>query len=125
MELFVSEESEGFSQSEFDEIKNCLETLLSVRAGSQPLDRDFGIDYDGSADLPVEVAKNILAVEITEKIETYEPRVEVDSVTFKTGESGQLIPIVSIIKSDNEEDIEDEDEEDEAEDEDEEDDTEE
>lgn len=116
MELFVSEESEGFSQSEFEEIKECIETLLSVRAGSQPLDRDFGIDYEGTTDLPAEVAKNTLAVEITEKIETYEPRVEVDSVSFTTGEGGQLIPIVSIIKSDLEddtegdEDIEDEDE---------------
>lgn len=115
MELFVSEESEGFSQSEFEEIKECIETLLSVRAGSQPLDRDFGIDYEDTADLPAEVAKNILAVEITEKIETYEPRAEVDSVTFKNGENGQLIPIVSIIKSDLEEEDYDEDDEDEDE----------
>ena len=47
MENYIVDlDGDGFSPDEFADIKKCLETLLSVRAGSQPLDREFGIDVD-------------------------------------------------------------------------------
>ena len=99
MELYVSDESRGFTQEEFDDIKLCLDTLLSIREGSQPLDRELGIDYDNIVGFPTDVAKNMISLQIIEKIEKYEPRVEVESVDFRTGEDGQLYPIIHIIKA--------------------------
>lgn len=88
-----------FVSEYMENIKKCVENLYSTRAGSQPLDREFGIDYDGIVGMPIEVAKNQLALEFTGKTERYEPRVAVDFVDFKfDAESGQMIPIVHLVK---------------------------
>lgn len=88
-----------FASEELEDIKKCVGNLYATRAGSQPMDREFGIDYDGIVGMPLEVAKNQLALELTEKTERYEPRAAVDSVDFKTNaESGQIIPIVHLVK---------------------------
>ena len=89
MNLFLDGEAEGFTPEEFEDIKMCLETLLSIRAGSQPLDRELGIDYEQTVGFTLDVAKNMLSLEIIEKVERYEPRVEVSSVTFTGDTDGQ------------------------------------
>lgn len=81
---------------EYENIRLCLETLLAVRAGSQPLDRELGIDYDMTVGYPVNVAMNMLALEIIEKVEHYEPRVKVESVNFGTDTDGMLSPCVRV-----------------------------
>lgn len=96
MEAYV--EVEGFSPEEFEDVKRCLETLCSIRAGSQPLDRNLGIDYDGVMGYPINIAENMLSLEIIDKVKTYEPRVEVESISFKADENGQLIPHIHFIK---------------------------
>lgn len=98
MDTYVELDGSGFSQEEFLDIKLCLETLLSIRAGSQPLDRSLGIDLESITGYPLNVAKNMLALEIIEKVSTYEPRVEVKSVDVKTGADGQLISHVYFVK---------------------------
>lgn len=88
-----------FTSEELEDIKRCIENLYSTRVGSQPLDREFGIDYDGVVGLPFEVAKNQLTLEIVEKTERYEPRVAVESVDYtEDAVSGQLIPTVHLVK---------------------------
>ena len=47
----------------------------------------------------MDVAKNMLSLEIIEKVRTYEPRAEVDSVEFEANTDGQLIPHVHIMKA--------------------------
>lgn len=84
----------GFSEEEFADVKKCLETLLSVREGSQPLDREFGINLDEIVDYPVAVAKNMLSLEIIEKVERYEPRVKVERIEFEENVDGRLCPHV-------------------------------
>lgn len=96
MEAYV--ELEGFSPEEFADVKRCLETLCSIRAGSQPLDRNLGIDYDGIIGYPLNIAENMLSLEIIDKVNTYEPRVEVESISFKADKNGQLIPHIHFIK---------------------------
>lgn len=103
MGAYIELEGSGFSSEEFADIKQCLETLCSIQAGSQPLDRALGIDYDGIVGYPLNVAKNMLSLEIIEKIGIYEPRVEVESVVVETGIDGQLIPRIHIVKSEDEE----------------------
>lgn len=98
MEYYIDGDSAGFLPEEFEDITLCLETLLSVRAGSQPMDRNFGINYERAVDYPMNVAKNILALEIIEKVEKYEPRVEVDAIEFMGNMQGQLCPRLHFIK---------------------------
>lgn len=88
-----------FTSEELEDIKRCIENLYSTRAGSQPLDREFGLDYYSVVGLPLEVAKNQFMLEIMEKTERYEPRVVVDSVDFAIDAvSGQMIPTVHLVK---------------------------
>ncbi len=97
MEARIDIAGEGFSQEEYADIKQCLETLLSIQAGSQPLDRDLGIDFDGIVGYPSNVARNMLSLEIIEKVARYEPRVEVDSIQFEDGLDGELCPRIHFI----------------------------
>lgn len=89
----------GFASEELEDIKRCIENLYATRVGSQPLDREFGIDYDSVVGLPMEMAKNQLALELMDKTERYEPRVAVDSVNYEIDAlSGQMTPKVHLVK---------------------------
>ncbi len=99
MEFIVDLEGDKLSREEYADIKRCLETLLSIRAGSQPLDRNLGIDFDNIVGYPTEVAKNILSLEIIEKVARYEPRVEVDYIEFENNMDGRLSPHIHFIKA--------------------------
>ena len=99
MEAYVDLEGSGFSPEEFADIKQCLETLLSIRAGSQPLDRDLGIDLDSIVGYPLDIAMNMLSWEIMEKGQKYEPRVEVESVEYTASADGQLKPHIHFVRA--------------------------
>ncbi len=86
---------DGVAESEVKDIRRCLASLYSVREGEQPLDRNFGLKQD-FLDQPVNLAKNMLALEIIEKTRRYEPRVLVEKVDYITSEEGQLIPVVRL-----------------------------
>ena len=98
MDYAIDLEKGSFTDDEFEEIKLCLEMILSVRAGSQPLDRDLGIDVEQIVGYPLDVAQNVLSVEIIEKVEKYEPRVKIDSIEFDIGSDGQLIPRIYFVR---------------------------
>lgn len=85
-----------YSGKEVLDIKRCLETLYSTMAGTIPLDREFGIDYN-FIDYPDNIARNLFSVEIIEKTENYEPRVYAEEVTFQSDGNGMLIPTVHIV----------------------------
>ena len=93
--------ADGFTNAEYQDVKQCLETLLAIPAGTQPLDRDFGIDTSKIISQPMYVAENTLSLEIIEKVKKYEPRVKVESITFQNGEDGQLIPTVHFMKAED------------------------
>ena len=60
----------GFPESEAESIRRCLETLYSIREGEQPMNRGLGLNMDFQ-DQPVNVAKNMFALEIIEKTRMY------------------------------------------------------
>ena len=99
MVAYIDLDQEGFSEEEFADVKQCLEILYSIRAGTQPLDRNIGIDFDSITGYPMNVARNMLALEIIEKTKRYEPRVEVVSVDFEGNTDGQLKPRIHFIKA--------------------------
>jgi len=87
---------------EADEIIRNLNNLYGTAAGTVPLDRDFGLDQEFIS-YPLDVAQNMLALEITEKTETYEPRAEVKEISFASTPDGTLIPTIIITRAEVEE----------------------
>lgn len=83
----------GFPEEEAEDISRCLTTLYSVRTGEQPLDREFGID-NTCLDQPLNIAKNLFALEIIEKTKKYEPRVSITKVEYNFDINGRLIPTI-------------------------------
>nr|WP_302600030.1 GPW/gp25 family protein [uncultured Cellulosilyticum sp.] len=78
------------------EILQNVATIITTPKGSVPLDRNFGIDVS-MLDLPLEIAENLLTVQIMEAIETYEERVEVMKVTYEKDHLiGKLQPKVQV-----------------------------
>ncbi len=90
---------DGIAEKEVENIRRCLCTLYTVRAGEQPLDRDFGID-DSFQDRPMNVAKNMCALEIIEKTKRYEKRAKVERVEFRFDEDGQMMPVIYLNRGD-------------------------
>lgn len=77
-----------YSDGEVADIKRCLETIYQTPEGTCPLDREFGINTD-FVGMPMDVAKNLFAVEITDKTERYEPRALIKEIIFEV-DDGQL-----------------------------------
>lgn len=64
-----------------EELTKTLSTLFATRAGSQPADRDFGISWACLDESP-EVAESMFYLEAEEKVERYEPRVQIEDIQF-------------------------------------------
>lgn len=77
------------------DIRLCLETLYSTRAGTAALDRDFGLDWN-SIDMPSLSARAALEAEIIAKTRKYEPRAEVSQIEWLPASDGALKPKVVI-----------------------------
>lgn len=67
------------------DVLRCLNTLYSTPVGTVALDREFGLDWT-VLDLPLEIAKGRLTIDIIEKTRKYEPRVDVVKVLFSATE---------------------------------------
>ena len=79
-----------------EEVLQNLSILLSKPKFTVPLDRDFGLSQR-FVDKPLSVAESLFRAEILDAIEKYEPRVEVENVTFEQGDApGMLIPRVEV-----------------------------
>jgi hypothetical protein len=78
-----------YTDGEVADIKRCLETLYQTPEGTCPLDREFGLNND-FVGMPLDVAKNLMAVEITDKTERYEPRAMIKEIEFAMTEDGQM-----------------------------------
>lgn len=84
------------------EILRCLNCLYSTIEGTCALDRDFGLTIE-CVDQPLPVAKNLYALDVTEKTEKYESRVSVKEVTFEVVKE-KLVPHIKIeLKEDDDE----------------------
>ena len=92
MEFIKELDSESFSEEELNDINECVSNLLSTIAGEQGLDRELGIENNGIMDAPTEEAENLITLEIIEKIDKYEPRVEVNDIEFECNDEGKMVP---------------------------------
>ncbi|MGZ0084589.1 GPW/gp25 family protein [Caldibacillus thermoamylovorans] len=85
-----------------EEIIQNVRFILSTIIGSCVLDINFGVSPD-VVDSPIQLTTQAkITAEIIEKIEAYEPRVMVESVTFSADPlNGQLIPQVKVVNKEN------------------------
>ncbi|NNJ28681.1 hypothetical protein [Lacrimispora defluvii] len=78
-----------YADGEVADIKRCLETLYQTPEGTCPLDREFGLNTD-FVGMPIDVAKNLFAVEIQDKTDRYEPRAMIKTINFTATSDGLL-----------------------------------
>lgn len=64
-----------------EELVRALTNLFATREGSQPADREFGISWECLDEIP-EVAESLFYLEAVKKVEKYEPRVQIEDITF-------------------------------------------
>lgn len=73
---------DNMDQNTMDDIKHCVDNILRIPEGSIPLARELGTSWRALSEITPDM-ENDYAVEIIEKLETYEPRVAVDEITFE------------------------------------------
>lgn len=89
-----------YSSPESEDILRCLRTLYATEAGSQPMDRGFGLNW-GFIDKPMPVAQQEYALEVIRKTKEYEPRVTVEEVAYEfDGKTGKMNPVIKVRKGD-------------------------
>lgn len=79
-----------------EEVLQNVAIILSTPKFSVPLDRGLGL-AQRFIDKPIQTAQAILVSEVLDAIEEYEPRAEVENVSFIMGSRpGALIPVVEV-----------------------------
>lgn len=82
-----------------EEVLQNVSMIISTPQFTVPLDRGFGLPQR-FIDKPLPVAQTILVSEVLDAIEKYEPRAEVENITFVQNEegaqAGKLIPRVEV-----------------------------
>ena len=78
------------------ELYQNLKVLFTTPVGTVPLDRDLGIDFS-ILDQPLPMARNKYHIELSQKVQKYEPRVLIKSVVFELDElAGKMFPKVVV-----------------------------
>lgn len=88
---FVSDEDE----EEMREILDNLHNICSLREGSMPMSRGMGLSW-AMLDAIAPDAENDLVTELVDKVNRFEPRASVESVTFKHSDDGEMIATIEI-----------------------------
>lgn len=88
--------NDSATQSEVQDVAQCLRTLYSTPVGSLEGDRLLGIDPSVFLDKPMTVAKGLYVAEVVEKTAVFEPRARVVRVEWKEEDAlhGAIIPKV-------------------------------
>lgn len=83
------------------EINRNLTYLFATPAGTCAGDRSYGISHD-IVGLPMNIAENRLALEILDKTESYEPRIQILDLEIEPdGPSGSIKAFIKIGPADN------------------------
>lgn len=83
-----------------EDINQCIAIILSTQKGSVPHRPTFGADVLQYVDAPVSVAKPNIIREVIDAINTWETRVNVDSVSVEIAESQLDIKVQWSLKED-------------------------
>jgi len=85
-----------FSATGAQEVLQNVGIILATRAGTVPLDRQFGLSWN-QVDDPRPIAAQQLKAEVAEAISKYEPRATVEQIEVSaSGPDGRLKPTVTV-----------------------------
>ncbi|MGG4452339.1 hypothetical protein [Brevibacillus porteri] len=76
------------------EVIQNVRTIMKNMIHTSPMYRSFG--WDPNIDAPVNAYMAITSARLIEKIQQYEPRAEVQEVTYEGDENGMLKPVVKV-----------------------------
>ena len=77
--------------TDVDDIRQCLQLILTTPKGSDPLRPEFACDLWRYIDAPIDQAIPHLVREAWDAIETFEPRIELVSIMPRLGDTpGQI-----------------------------------
>lgn len=94
------------NSNDIEKIRRSAETLFSIRVGTLPMDRSFGLEQD-FVGMPMPVAQNLFALEATEKVEKYIPEATIVDIGWDFDETeGKMYPEVILGPSGNSEEDE-------------------
>lgn len=100
---------DGYNNDTVAEIGRNISVLLATPEGTCAGDRRYGLDWS-CVDLPAPMAKNMIALDLAEKLPLYESRADIISVECEATPDGQLSAVIRIGPARNaSEDEEDED----------------
>ena len=88
-EIEISFEYSGSDEGQRKEILRNVRTIVVTPLGTCPLYRHFGLNTT-YLDFPLPIAENLMAVEMIEAIERWEPRVQVKDIFFTAELEGKL-----------------------------------
>lgn len=89
-----------FNQS--DTVKSILQNiavLLNTKRGTVPMYREFGLPMD-FVDKPINVAETIAFSEISDALEEFEPRANLENLYFEKSSDGKMSVTVEVSISD-------------------------
>ncbi len=75
-----------------DEVRSILQNvavLLCTKKGTVPMYREYGLSME-FLDKPLEVAETLAFSEISEALETFEPRAELEDLFFEEAPDGKI-----------------------------------
>ena len=78
--------------ADLDDISQCIRVILTTPKGTDPLRPEFACDLWRYIDYPIDRATPHIVREAWDAIETFEPRIELVSITPRPGDDpGQLV----------------------------------
>ena len=101
--IHVMQIKDSGGMENFEKYDLFLKTLCTSIEGTIPGNRDFGMDADCLSEAP-DVAINLFAADLQEKIEKFLPEIEIADITWTAHEDGSLTPVVSIKKKEGQDD---------------------
>ena len=93
-----SDQAGDLTLCENDEVRSVIQNvhmILGTRCGTVPMYRDFGLPME-FIDSPAPVAENILAAEVSEALEKYEPRAKLKSVSAEFDVDGKMYAVLEV-----------------------------
>ena len=102
---------DGYGKDTVAEIGRNISVLLATPEGTCAGDRRYGLDWS-CVDLPAPMAKNMIALDLAEKLPLYESRADIISVECEATPDGQLSAVIRIGPARNASESEDEEDED-------------
>lgn len=92
------------NMSEAEEIIRNVKNIIATPKGSMPGTRGFGMSQD-AVDYPAPIAQNMIAVELSDELEEWEPRVDVAEVNIIVSEDGSaMYPVITLTEGEETED---------------------